>query len=48
MVVVQYHLWDVISGEHLISAQYGMQPENWHRIAHVIAEAIVERLTGRT
>jgi TolB protein len=42
----EFRLWDVFSGQQLIGQQYLTKPENWRRVAHIIADAIYERLTG--
>ncbi|MBS1180684.1 MAG: translocation protein TolB [Proteobacteria bacterium] len=41
-----FRLWDVFGGTQLAGQQYFTTPENWRRIAHIIADAIYERLTG--
>ncbi|MFS8037460.1 Tol-Pal system beta propeller repeat protein TolB [Xanthobacter sp. AM11] len=43
---VVFRLWDVVAGQQLAGQQFVAQPENWRRIAHIIADAIYERLTG--
>src|SRR5262245_21947503 len=43
---VEFRLWDVFAGQHLAGQQYFTTPENWRRIAHIISDAIYERLTG--
>ncbi len=43
---VDFRLWDVYAGEQLIGQQFSSTPENWRRIAHKIADAIYEKLTG--
>ncbi|QIB33372.1 Tol-Pal system beta propeller repeat protein TolB [Ancylobacter pratisalsi] len=45
-VKAEFRLWDVFAGQQLIGQQYFTQPENWRRVAHIIADAIYERLTG--
>ena len=42
----QFHLWDVFAGQRLDGQQYFTPPDNWRRIAHIISDAIHERLTG--
>src|ERR1700687_1375136 len=42
----EYRLWDVFSGQQLIGQQYFTTPDNWRRVAHIISDAIYERLTG--
>src|SRR5262245_4239380 len=43
---VEFRLWDVYSGQQLMGQQYFATPDNWRRIAHIISDAIYERLTG--
>ncbi len=43
---VDFRLWDVFSSEHLLGRQFNATPENWRRVAHIISDAIYERLTG--
>lgn len=42
----EFRLWDVFAGQQLDGKQYFTTPDNWRRIAHIIADAIYERLTG--
>jgi TolB protein len=42
----EYRLWDVFAGTYLAGQQYFAVPDNWRRIAHIIADAVYERLTG--
>jgi TolB protein len=42
----EFRLWDVFSGQQLTGQQYFTVPDNWRRIAHIISDAIYERLTG--
>jgi TolB protein len=41
-----FRLWDVASGEQLTGAQYFTSPDIWRRVAHIISDAIYQRLTG--
>jgi TolB protein len=43
----EFRLWDVLSGQQLDGKQYLTTPDNWRRIAHIISDAIYERLTGQ-
>jgi TolB protein len=43
---VEFRLWDVFAGEQLAGQQYFTAPDNWRRIAHIISDAIYQRLTG--
>lgn len=43
---VDYRLWDVYGEQQMIGFQYMTTPENWRRIAHMISDAIYERITG--
>ena len=42
----EFRLWDVFAGQQLTGQQYFTAPDNWRRIAHIISDAIYERLTG--
>lgn len=42
----EFRLWDVAGGRQLTGQQYFTAPENWRRVAHIISDAIYERLTG--
>jgi TolB protein len=45
-IMAEYRLWDVFSGQYLIGKQFFASPDNWRRLAHIIADSIYERLTG--
>jgi len=47
-VRVDMRLWDVFAETHLFGQQMGTTPENWRRIAHKIADAIYQKLTGES
>jgi TolB protein len=42
----EFRLWDILSGQQLMGQQYFTDPNNWRRVAHIIADAIYTRLTG--
>jgi len=42
----EFRLWDVFAGEQMIGQQFFTDPKNWRRVAHIIADAIYEKLTG--
>jgi TolB protein len=42
----EFRLWDVFGGQQLIGQQFYTRPENWRRVAHIIADQIYEKLTG--
>jgi len=42
----EFRLWDVLAGQQLIGQQYFTTPDNWRRLAHIISDAVYERLTG--
>lgn len=42
----EFRLWDVFAGSQLAGQQYFTTPDNWRRIAHIISDAIYERLVG--
>lgn len=43
---VEFRLWDVLAGQQLTGFAYTTTPANWRRIAHKIADAIYQRITG--
>ncbi len=42
----EFRLWDVFAGKQLSGQQFATSEGNWRRIAHIISDAIYERLTG--
>lgn len=42
----EFRLWDIYGGTQLIGQQFYTRPENWRRVAHIIADAVYEKLTG--
>ncbi|MCT4654572.1 MAG: Tol-Pal system beta propeller repeat protein TolB [Cohaesibacter sp.] len=42
----EFRLWDVFAGKQMTGQQFFTAPKNWRRVAHIIADAIYERLTG--
>ena len=42
----EYRLWDVFGAEQMSGQQFFTSPKNWRRVAHIISDAIYERLTG--
>ncbi|HUN51190.1 MAG TPA: hypothetical protein VMU42_08730, partial [Candidatus Sulfotelmatobacter sp.] len=43
---VEFRLWDIYAETQMTGLQYFTTPENWRRVAHLIADAIYKRLTG--
>jgi TolB protein len=43
---VEFRLWDVFAGQQLAGFAYTTTPQNWRRIAHIIADEVYKRLTG--
>ena len=43
---VSFRLWDVFGEAQMTGMAYSTPPSNWRRIAHIISDAIYERLTG--
>lgn len=41
-----FRLWDVFAGQQLTGQQYNTTAENMRRVAHIISDAVYERLTG--
>jgi TolB protein len=44
----EFRIWDVATGQPLSGQQYFTSPEQWRAVAHVIADEIHQRLTGKT
>jgi TolB protein len=42
----EFRLWDVFAGQQLVGQQYFTTPDVWRRVAHIISDAVYERLTG--
>ncbi len=42
----EFRLWDVFATQQIAGQQFFTTPDNWRRVAHIIADAIYERLTG--
>lgn len=42
----EFRLWDTFAGSQMTGQQFYTQPENWRRVAHMIADAIYEKITG--
>jgi len=43
---LKFKLWDVVSQKELLYEAYTANKDNWRRMAHSMADAIYERLTG--
>ena len=43
---VDFRLWDVYGESQMVGLQYFTQPSNWRYVAHMISDAIYERITG--
>ncbi|MEQ8664652.1 MAG: Tol-Pal system beta propeller repeat protein TolB [Rhodospirillales bacterium] len=43
---VEFRLWDVFAETQMVGLAYFTVPDNWRRVAHIIADAIYKRLTG--
>ncbi len=43
---VEFRLWDVFAEQQLTGLRYTTTPQNWRRIAHIIADAVYKRITG--
>jgi TolB protein len=42
----EFRLWDIYAGRQMTGQQFYTTPQNWRRVAHIISDAIYERLTG--
>jgi TolB protein len=43
---VEFRLWDVFGETQMTGLAYFSTPENWRRVAHIIADSIYKRITG--
>jgi TolB protein len=43
---VEFRLWDVFGESQMTGLAYFTVPNNWRRVAHIIADAIYKRVTG--
>ena len=43
---VEFRLWDVFAGDEMTGQQFFSNPDNWRRVAHIIADTIYTQLTG--
>jgi TolB protein len=43
---VEFRLWDVYAGTQLRGLRFDTTSDNWRRVAHRIADAVYERITG--
>jgi len=43
---VEFRPWDVYASQHLVGLRFGSAEDAWRRIAHKVADAIYQRLTG--
>ena len=43
---VDFRLWDIFAEAQLDGKSFSTTPENWRRIAHIVADEIYKRLTG--
>ncbi|HTO29579.1 MAG TPA: Tol-Pal system beta propeller repeat protein TolB [Pararhizobium sp.] len=42
----EFRLWDTFGASQMTGQQFFTQPENWRRVAHIIADAIYKEITG--
>ena len=45
-ITAQFRLWDTFGSEQIDGQQFSSTEKNWRRVAHIIADAIYEKLTG--
>lgn len=45
---VEFRLWDVFSEQQMTGLAYFTVPNNWRRVAHIVADAIYKRITGES
>ncbi|MDX6750996.1 Tol-Pal system beta propeller repeat protein TolB [Geminicoccaceae bacterium 1502E] len=47
-VIVEFRLWDVFGGNQLVGLRFDAAASQWRRLAHKIADAVYQRLTGES
>ncbi len=45
---IEFRLWDIFGEVQMTGLRYVAPPQNWRRVAHLIADSIYQRLTGET
>lgn len=45
-MLVEFRLWDVLSGRQLAGQRFAAPPSEWRRLGHLVADQVYERLTG--
>ena len=45
-LAVEFRLWDVFAGVQMRGLRFATTTDNWRRVAHQIADAVYERITG--
>ncbi|MEP1443212.1 MAG: Tol-Pal system beta propeller repeat protein TolB [Hyphomicrobiales bacterium] len=45
-ITAQFRLWDTFGADQIDGQQFSSTEKNWRRVAHIIADAIYEKLTG--
>ncbi len=45
-LMAEFRLWDVFAGQYMIGQKYFVPADVWRRVAHIIADAVYDRLTG--
>ena len=43
---VEFRLWDVFAEQQMTGLAYFTVPNNWRRVAHIVADSIYKRITG--
>jgi TolB protein len=43
---VDFRLWDIYGESQMLGLQFFTTPENWRRVAHMVSDAIYQRITG--
>jgi TolB protein len=47
-VRIAFRLWDVFGAQQMVGQAYVTQPDNWRRVAHIIADSIYTAITGES
>ncbi|MCC7048420.1 MAG: Tol-Pal system protein TolB, partial [Alphaproteobacteria bacterium] len=43
---IEFRLWDALAEQQMVGLAYFTVPQNWRRVAHIIADQVYKRITG--
>ena len=45
-ITIEFRLFDVFAQKQIVGKRYETSKNNWRRVAHIISDAIFQRITG--